>query len=80
MNLRVDAWTGDDVVAVSATLADESEGKVRPRVQGGNGGDDLTLEIITALDDNSVDALLDGGRGFDTCDATPNVEVRNCED
>jgi hypothetical protein len=45
-------------------------------VLGGNSDDNLTLKIITALDDNSIDALLDGGG---LRHLRPNAERRSAE-
>jgi hypothetical protein len=72
---------GTDAVAGNITLDSGSTGKVAAAVFGGDGDDTLTLNV----NDNSggtlgsVYALLDGGPGTDTCTATSNVTVINCE-
>ena len=59
----------------------EEGGDVRARVRGGKNDDNLTLNVnlATATDTAAIDALLDGGKGFDTCLATANVVVKSCE-
>jgi hypothetical protein len=72
---------GTDTVTGNITLHSGSTGKVAAAVFGGGGDDTLTLNV----NDNSggtlgsVYALLDGGPGTDTCTATKNVTVINCE-
>jgi hypothetical protein len=49
-------------------------------VNGGPGNDNLRLAIpATSSPKLAVLATLDGGPGDDTCAATSNVTVRNCE-
>jgi len=75
---------GSDTVAGNITLDSGSTGKVAAAVFGGDGDDTLTLNVTdnsgnTGDTQPSVYALLDGGPGFDTCVATSNVKVINCE-
>ena len=79
LNFRADGGGGDDEVVANINLATGSEGEVRARVLGGRGDDTLTLNVLDPDENADVDALLDGGAGFDTCVATDNVDVVNCE-
>ena len=63
-----------------------SKGSVRARVRGGLNNDNLTLNIVQPpgvclLPPCSllIDAFIDGGPGFDVCNATSNVFKINCE-
>jgi hypothetical protein len=55
-----------------------STGTLKAELQGGDDDDNLTLDVV-APESVDLNALLDGGNGLDTCSATPNVEVKNCE-
>ena len=54
-------------------------GQEVPRVLGGLGDDDLMLAIL-APESVMVDALVDGGDGFDRARVTGNVAVTNVEE
>ena len=55
-----------------------STGTLKAEVRGGDDDDNLTLAVVAGAGVD-LEAVLDGGNGFDTCSATPNVEVKNCE-
>jgi hypothetical protein len=78
LDIRLDGGIGNDVVAGTVTAEGAGTGEVTARVRGGRGDDDLTLNIVAPAGVD-VSGLLDGGRGTDTCVATPNVTVINCE-
>lgn len=81
LRLETHADKGADTVAANLSLATGSTGRVKAHVHGGKDNDNLTLNVnlSTPTDTVAVDALLDGGKGFDTCHATSNVVVKNCE-
>lgn len=81
LDVDVRAHRGVDVLAANLNLASGSTGKVRARLDGGNDNDNVTLNVnlATPTDTVAVHASLDGGKGFDTCVATTNVVVKNCE-
>ncbi len=56
----------------------ESNGTLKAEMKGGDDDGNLTLAVVAPASVD-LDALLDGGDGFDRCSATPNVEVKNCE-
>lgn len=53
-------------------------GNLRAEVFGGLDADTLSLFVPPSAQFRSVDALLDGGYGQDTCNASSNVKVLNC--
>ena len=77
--------SGDDVIATSILADANSGGRIVAREFGGPGNDDLTLavrqQVVAGLRPTFpfVDALLDGGPGFNRCRRTPNVTARNCQ-
>jgi hypothetical protein len=79
--LYLDGQGGDDNVSATVKLGSGSTGSLAAVVEGGDGNDTLTLQV----QDNSPStlthffALLDGGAGTDSCTATSNVKVINCE-
>jgi hypothetical protein len=72
---------GADTVNMNLTLDQGSTGRVHVRAYGNKGDDTMTFDV----NDNSnpggkstlslLDALLDGGAGTNTLNATPNVKV-----
>jgi len=78
LDLRLEGGRDNDVVSGTVTADTSSTGEVFAVARGGRGDDTLTLNI-TAPAGVDVSGLLDGGRGTDTCVATSNVTVINCE-
>ncbi len=82
LSLNLQGGPGNDTMSATLTLAKGSTGRVHGLVSGGDGDDTLSFRIC----DNSnpagkstlslLDALLDGGSGHNTLNATPNVKVR----
>jgi len=70
---------------LQARIDSGSTGSVKARVDGNKGDDNLTLNVIDnsggagASTLSALKALIDGGKGFDTCVHTSNVVVKRCE-
>ena len=78
LEVKWDGGSGLDQGHTSVGASAESTGRLKAEVKGGDDDDSLTLAVVAPAGVD-LDALLDGGNGFDTCLATPNVEVKNCE-
>jgi hypothetical protein len=77
LDLLLDVGAGNDRAAAVVQLRDGSDGHLVAAVNGGDGDDNLLLQIFG--ENNVESAVIDGGAGFDTCSATRNVTVINCE-
>jgi len=81
LGVHLGGGVANDTVTSNISVDAGSTGEVYATVQGSAGNDNLTLNVTGAgtstLQD--LDAYLDGGPGTDTCTATPNVVVENCE-
>lgn len=79
--LVVDAGDGSDKANAELYMVDGASGQVDAEVLGGNNNDNLTLEINEQAGSSVtlVNALLDGGPGWDYGTATSNVTRVNCE-
>src|SRR5262245_14200098 len=84
--VAVAGGSGNDMLSANLNIAAGSTGYLAAAVLGGFGDDNLTLNV----NDNSggaggtstlkfLFAAIDGGPGTDTCAATNNVDVFNCE-
>jgi hypothetical protein len=76
---------GPDQVSENFNVAANSGGQLFARTLGGRAADALTLNVIQPPGvcivppcTLTLDAVLDGGPGTDTCTATPNVRRFNC--
>ncbi len=80
LGVNVAGSSGADILATNLNLGQGSDGTVLAVENGGSGNDALTLNVpVQPGDRPTVLAALNGGSGFDTCRATPNVRVINCE-
>jgi hypothetical protein len=79
LQLQLNGGGAGDTVGVTATTNVTGKGKVQAQVNGDNGNDNLTLNLTSTGSTRHVTAAIDGGAGFDTCVATPNVKKKNCE-
>jgi hypothetical protein len=89
--LRIDGGEGNDLVAALVDLTNLREAaRIQATIEifGSLGNDLLALGIINPNqiidpdqigDANEIDALVDGGLGFDLALVTRGVRVRNCE-
>jgi hypothetical protein len=82
LNLTVDGGDGHDRIHVDGSYSGPPAafvGQVNVNVLGGTGNDDLTA-LWEDAPGVLLSALIDGGsRRIDTCFATPNFLVTNCE-
>lgn len=78
--LNILAGSGNDQFGAAIALG-QVHGSLVANLFGESGNDSLALFIDAILDSGqgNPQALLDGGRGFDSCTASKNVTVRNCE-
>jgi hypothetical protein len=87
LTLNLNGGAGHDVIAAQVLALAGSTGRVVARENGGPGNDGLGLivrqeQVATAAAQQnsiSVDALLDGGAGRNSCTRTPNVLEINCQ-
>lgn len=77
---------GNDVIVTHITTDANSGGRILARELGGPGNDDLTLTVRQQGAPPGlvptfavVDALIDGGPGFNRCRRTPNVAAVHCQ-
>jgi hypothetical protein len=78
--LKWDGDKGDDIAEAELGVRAGSTGKLKAEIKGGDDDDDLTLLVFDASGGLAdIDAILDGGNGFDICVSTPNVEEKDCE-
>lgn len=81
--VRLDGDQGTDTSAANLNAAAGSTGEVRALVKGGQGNDQLTLNVndqsATPSSLGVVFALIDGGQGEDDAFHTADVLVRRCE-
>jgi hypothetical protein len=79
--LYLDGQGGSDNVSATVSLNSGSTGSLAAVVEGGNGNDTLTLKVTESTPNSLAHlfALLDGGADTDSCTATSNVRVINCE-
>src|SRR5262249_61486492 len=81
---------GNDQIQVVCMIDSASTGQLGGAVLGGGGDDQLTFDVFFVQPDGSkigtghgkltfLSALIDGGAGFDVCQRTGNVFVKNCE-
>jgi hypothetical protein len=75
VSMLLDGGTGDDVLRGYMREDLGSTGKISGVVRGGEGKDALSLFMYTQGPPST--AILDGGAGFDTGSATPNVTKIN---
>jgi CSLREA domain-containing protein len=80
LTLQVEGGTGSDIIGVTAQLQTSSVGTFSGQVLGQDGDDKLLFNLFGPGSVLLVPfSVLDGGAGFDTARATPNVVVKNCE-
>jgi Ca2+-binding RTX toxin-like protein len=86
LKLNTDGGQGRDTTVANIDATTPSSGTVQARVRGGAGNDNLTLNVrqpagvcLTLPCGLMIDALIDGGPGFDVCHGTTNVKKINCE-
>ena len=79
LQIQVNGGANNDVANVDVAANVTSKGKAHVQVNGDDGDDDLTLLLSTTGTAKNVKGTIDGGAGFDTCVATPNVKKKNCE-
>jgi Ca2+-binding RTX toxin-like protein len=85
LDVVADGGDGNDQVSVMVELPPDPFRAALKRVSvlvlGGAGNDLLYLAVLPDdVQRGYLVAKLDGGAGFDTCSATRDVEVLNCED
>lgn len=78
-NFTLDGGDGNDVATAWAVVAPQGAGNLNARVLGGNGDDNLTLDLSAIPPLFHFTGLIDGGAGFDTHTSSPTVTVVNCE-
>lgn len=80
LNLYVNGASDDDMISVDVQLQPLSIGIFNGLVEGQNGDDTLLFNLLVPASVLLVPLpKLDGGGDFDTCVATSNVIVANCE-
>ena len=79
LQLHLNGGGGADTAEVDATANVTGKGKVQVQVNGEGGDDNLTLNLDSTGSTRHVSAAIDGGAGFDTVVATPNVKKKNVE-
>jgi hypothetical protein len=90
LKLLLVGGNGDDLIKVNCNIDAFSTGGFQGAIWGGGGNDNLIFDVFFVLPNGnkiglgkgklaSFFALLDGQGGFDTCQATANVIVQNCE-
>ncbi|HXG12181.1 MAG TPA: hypothetical protein VNK04_20675 [Gemmataceae bacterium] len=81
LRLNLNGGKGNDEVFAQIHALADSDGSVDAKVFGDKGNDQLTLKVLEdpGSDLDILNALLDGGKGHDTCVTTPNVTEVNCE-
>jgi len=75
-----DGGDDNDVVDTRIDLDPNSQGKVDVEVMGSAGDDDLTLVVGGFSDPWLLNALVDGGDGYDVAHVTRGAPVKNCEE
>lgn len=79
LQIQVNGGADNDIANVDIAANVTGKGKVHVQVNGNDGDDDLTLFLHATGSAKHVKGTIDGGAGFDTCVATPNVKKKNCE-
>jgi hypothetical protein len=81
LNFTLRGEGGDDDLHADVTVEAFSDGSLRGRLRGNQGGDFLFFHLIEEVEVSPftlIDAVADGGLGFDRCDTTPNVRRVSC--
>jgi hypothetical protein len=80
LGITLDGGADKDALASNDTLQAGSTGTFTAREFGRGGNDALALNIAkaNAADPVTIDALIDGGGGTDTCSKSANVTAVNC--
>ena len=79
VRVRLAGNQGNDRIDARIALEPDSTGSASVEIHGNNGDDELSLAVFGSDGLRKLFALLDGGRGRDTCQTTQNVIVRDCE-
>ena len=80
LELMLKGGHDNDTAAAVVHADDRSRGTIKKaEVKGDQDDDDLELALFGPRGLKLKKALLDGGKGFDRCLATPNVKVIHCE-
>ena len=86
LSVVANGGSGNDVITTRLIADANSGGRIAARDLGGPGNDDLTLTVQQRLVAAGqvptfpfVDALIDGGPGFNRCRRTPNVTAVRCQ-
>jgi hypothetical protein len=79
VQLTIDGSSGNDWIDAKVNLANQPGIAANIFILGGYGDDRLALNVVGVDDPGILDALVDGGAGFDIARRAPGVLYRNVE-